>query len=141
MKEIIHYQDTHDLTLECAIELYRAAGRPFAGKPESLHRALLVSHSLFTAWHGSRLVGLGNAISDRSLVVYYPHLLIHPNYQRRGIGSELMRRLTARYENSYHQMLSARDQLLFQAGFRLDPTERTSSDSYRARSPRQHETR
>jgi GNAT superfamily N-acetyltransferase len=31
-------------------------------------------------------VGLGNAISDGALVVYYPHMLVLPEYQGRGIG-------------------------------------------------------
>jgi hypothetical protein len=55
-----------------------------------------------SAWDGERLVGLGNAITDGGLVVYYPHLLVHPDYQRRGIGREIMRQLMARYDG-YHQ--------------------------------------
>src|SRR5258708_993130 len=76
-------------------------------KPDLLRKALLASHSLITAWDGSRLVGLGNAISDGYLVVYYPHMLVLPDYQGRGIGSELMRRLMARYQGFHQHMLVA----------------------------------
>jgi ribosomal protein S18 acetylase RimI-like enzyme len=55
-----------------------------------------------SAWFGKELVGLGNAISDGHLVVYYPHLLVHPEHQRQGIGTELMKRLMAKY-TSFHQ--------------------------------------
>lgn len=103
----IHYSETRDLALESVLALYRACEWSSAQKPELLHKALLASHSLFTAWDGPRLVGLGNAISDGHLVVYYPHLLVLPGYQGRGIGTELMRRLMARYEGFHQHMLVA----------------------------------
>ena len=63
--------------------------------------------SLVTAWDGSKLVGLGNAISDGYLVVYYPHLLVLPDYQRRGIGTRLMQMLMAHYAGFHQHMLTA----------------------------------
>ena len=103
----IRYSDTRDLPLENVLALYRANAWSAAEKPALLHQALLGSHSLVTAWDGPRLVGLGNAISDGCLVVYYPHLLVLPDYQRRGIGAELMRRLLARYDGFHQHILVA----------------------------------
>jgi len=103
----IHYSDTREVGLESILALYRANAWSSAEKPELLHKALLASHSLFTAWDGARLVGLGNAISDGYLVVYYPHLLVLPECQGRGIGTELMGRLRARYEGFHQHMLVA----------------------------------
>src|SRR5688572_24202650 len=62
-----------DLPVESVLALYLANEWSSAQKPDLLHKGLLVSHSLITAWAGSKLVGLGNAISDGYLVVYYPH--------------------------------------------------------------------
>ena len=87
---VIRYRETRELPLESVLALYRANKWSSAEKPELLHPALLASHSLVTAWDGTRLVGLGNAISDGCLVVYYPHLLVLPEYQGRGIGTRLM---------------------------------------------------
>lgn len=101
-KASIVYSETRDIPLEAILKLYSANEWSSANKPNELHDALTNSHSLLTAWDGVRLVGLGNAISDGHLVVYYPHMLVDPEYQRRGIGSELMRRLMAIYE-SFHQ--------------------------------------
>ena len=56
---------------------------------------------------GNPLVGIGNAISDGFLVVYYPHLLVHPEYQGKGIGQHLMEILTQRYKEFHMQMLVA----------------------------------
>src|SRR5436190_20697369 len=96
--DTIRYSDSRDLPMESVLALYRANEWSSAQKPELLHKALLASHSLLTAWDGARLVGLGNAISDGYLVVYYPHLLVLPEYRGRGIGAELMRRLMVRYQ-------------------------------------------
>ncbi|MGF1655872.1 MAG: GNAT family N-acetyltransferase [Verrucomicrobiales bacterium] len=103
----IDYSDTPELEIESVVALYQANGWSSARKPELLHKALVSSHSLITARHGARLVGLGNAISDGHLVVYYPRLLVLPDYQGRGIGTEMMRRLVARYEGFHQQTLFA----------------------------------
>ena len=103
----IRYSDAHDLPLEGVTSLYRANEWSSADRPELLHQALLASHSLVTAWEDSKLIGLGNAISDGHLVVYYPHLLVLPEFQGRGIGTRLMRMLMARYKNFHQHMLVA----------------------------------
>ena len=105
--DAIQYRATLELPLASVLTLYRACGWSSAEKPELLHKALVASHSLFTAWDGTMLVGLGNAISDGYLVVYYPHLLVHPEYQGQGIGTQLMRRLLARYEGFHQHLLIA----------------------------------
>ena len=65
----VQYSETRDLPLEGILALYSANEWSAAQKLELLHKALLASHSLVTAWVGTRLVGLGNAISDGHLVV------------------------------------------------------------------------
>ena len=70
------------------VELYRTVQWSSADKPDALHAGLVASHSLVTAWDEKLLVGLGNAISDGHLVVYFPHLIVRPEYQGKGIGTE-----------------------------------------------------
>jgi GNAT superfamily N-acetyltransferase len=72
-----------------------------------LYKALQHSHSLVSAWLGDKLVGIGNAISDGYLVVYYPHLLVHPEYQGKGIGRKIMDRMQEIYGDIHMQMLTA----------------------------------
>lgn len=103
----ITYKDTRDLPLAGIVSLYRANGWSAAGKPQKLHRALMNSHTLVSAWDGDQLVGLGNALSDGHLVVYYSHLLVLPEYQRRGIGRRLVRELKARYRRFHQHVLLA----------------------------------
>ena len=48
------------------------------------------------AWDGARLVGAVRVLSDGYLFSAVPEILVEPPYQRRGIGSELMRRALER---------------------------------------------
>jgi GNAT superfamily N-acetyltransferase len=103
----IDYSDRKNLPLEEIISLYRSNGWSSSDKPELLYNALQNSHSLISAWTDQRLVGLGNAISDGYLVVYYPHLLVRPEYHGRGIGSEIVKRLKENYQGFHQHMLVA----------------------------------
>lgn len=86
------------------VALYAANNWSSAKKPQELMGALRNSHCVVTARVSNRLVGLGNAISDGYLVVYYPHLLVHPDYHSQGIGKKLIKSLQERY-SSYHQQM------------------------------------
>lgn len=103
----IQFRATRDVPFESVVALYQAVGWSAAEKPEVLCQALANSHSLVTAWDGDKLVGLGNALSDGYLVVYYSHLLVLPAYQGGGIGTRLMRMLMARYEGFHQHVLLA----------------------------------
>ena len=87
---------------EDLFELYTANEWSSAKKLDQLYLAMQNSDSLVVAYHNNQLIGLANAISDGHLVVYFPHMLIHPEYQRRGIGSRLMHVLLEKY-NDFHQ--------------------------------------
>ena len=89
------------------IELYKANGWSSAEKPEKLMPALKNSDALVTARISGKLVGIGNAISDGSLVVYYPHLLVHPDHKGQGIGRAMMALLQQKYASFHQQMLTA----------------------------------
>ncbi len=103
----IRISETRDIKPEEIIALYKANEWSAADKPAELHKALLNSHSLVTAWDGDRLVGLGNAISDGYLVVYYSHLLVHPEYQGKGIGKMIVAEMQQKYGEFHMQMLVA----------------------------------
>jgi len=95
------------ITLNQVLPLYKANFWSAAEKPDELLAALRNSHALITAWDNTRLVGLGNAISDGHLVVYYPHLLVLPHYHGQGIGRKIMDRLQQLYQDFHMQMLTA----------------------------------
>ena len=89
------------------VALYKANGWSSAEKPAVLMPALKNSDALVTARISGKLVGIGNAISDGSLVVYYPHMLVHPDHKGKGIGRAMMEVLQERYASYHQQMLTA----------------------------------
>jgi len=103
----VEYSFSSDFSKDEVIALYEANGWSSAKKPDILLKALNGSHSVVTARLGSRLLGLGNAISDGHLVVYYPHLLVHPDFHRKGIGKGIMNKMKEKYEHFHQQQLTA----------------------------------
>ncbi len=96
-----------DINQTEVIALYKANAWSSAEKPSQLLAALKGSHTLVTARIGDKLVGLGNAISDGHLVVYYPHMLVLPEYQGQSIGKKMMQAMQSVYASFHQQMLTA----------------------------------
>jgi GNAT superfamily N-acetyltransferase len=96
-----------NIPIESILQLYTANKWSSAEKPDLLHKALKNSHCLVSVWNGAILVGLGNAISDGYLVVYFPHLLVHPDYQNMGIGRMIMMKMQEIYGHFHMQMLTS----------------------------------
>lgn len=92
---------------EEVIELYKKNNWSSAKQPELLFKAINNSHNFVTARHNNKLIGLGNSISDGYLVVYFPHLLIHPDFQGKGIGTIIMNKLLKQYTNFHMKILTA----------------------------------
>jgi len=91
-----------EITTAEVLAIYRANEWSSADKPEKLMAALRNSETLVTARQDGTLVGLSNAISDGHLVVYFPHVLVHPDQQGEGIGKQMMKVLMERYDG-FHQ--------------------------------------
>ncbi len=103
----IYYRYDKDLPEDKVISLYSALKWSSAEKPFELMSALSNSHSVVSAWDGDKLIGLGNSLSDGHLVVYYPHLLILPEYQGKGVGKKIVSILKEKYSNFHQQILVA----------------------------------
>ena len=60
---------------------------------EDLHRAMIQSWLIISAYDEDRLIGPGRVISDGVINGYICGLIVHPDYRRKGIGTEIMRKL------------------------------------------------
>lgn len=103
----IVYSNSKDLPEDQVLALYNKLNWSSAKKPKLLIDALKGSHTVISAWIDDQLIGLGNAISDGALVVYYPHLLVDPDYQGRGVGKAIVERMKKRYEQFHQQQIVA----------------------------------
>jgi ribosomal protein S18 acetylase RimI-like enzyme len=76
-------------------------GWPNSPSPERHLEILRGSAAVVLARDSQNVVGFANAISDGVLSAYIPLLEVLPDYQGRGIGSELVRRLIDRLRGLY----------------------------------------
>jgi ribosomal protein S18 acetylase RimI-like enzyme len=90
----IRYSRDAAIDLDSFVELYRSSTlgerRPVDDRATM---ADMLAHGdlLVSAWDGSRLVGLARTLTDWSYVAYLADLAVDVDYQRRGIGVELVR--------------------------------------------------
>jgi GNAT superfamily N-acetyltransferase len=91
----IVYREGNALDLDQVIELYRAstlgARRPVDDRAR-MQRMLELANVVITAWDGDKLVGIARSLSDFAFCTYCSDLAVHLDYQRSGIGKELLRR-------------------------------------------------
>lgn len=78
--------------------LYESVGwTSYLRYPELLPKAYAGSLKAFAAYDGERLVGIIRSVGDGVSILYIQDLLVHPVYQRKGIG----RRLIAEMLNAF----------------------------------------
>lgn len=105
-------------------ELFESVGWLSAKYSARLVKALANSDTVISAWDNNQLIGLINALDDGELTAYAHYLLINPQYQKMGIGTELLSRLKKRYEGYLYLILIAENSDLVafykKAGFELE---------------------
>jgi GNAT superfamily N-acetyltransferase len=91
----ISYRLGNDIPLDTFIELYRASTlglrRPVDDR-DAMAAMLQHANLVVSAWHGDLLVGIARSLTDFLYVAYLSDLAVHQDYQRTGIGIELIRR-------------------------------------------------
>ena len=60
------------------------------------------SSNVFTAWDDEKLVGLVRVLDDQEMLAYVHYVLVHPDYQGRGIASELIKRVKEEYKDFFY---------------------------------------
>lgn len=101
----IHYSQNKEFTAIALQELFTSVAWTSGFYPEKLQVALRNSHTVISAWHQGRLIGLMNALSDGIMTAYFHYLLVHPDYQRQGIGRELVARMLEQYDDTARKVL------------------------------------
>jgi predicted N-acetyltransferase YhbS len=91
---VIEYKTGNNLDLDAVIELYRASTlgerRPVDDR-ERMRKMLQYANLVVTAWDGDLLVGLSRSMTDFAFCTYLSDLAVRLEYQRQGIGKELVR--------------------------------------------------
>lgn len=90
---MIQYRDDATVTADAAIDLYV---RSTLGERRPIHNkatfeAMLKNANLtITAWDEDKLIGISRSLTDFAYVTYLADLAVDQQYQRMGIGKELI---------------------------------------------------
>lgn len=90
---MIQYRDDAHISAEQAIDLYIRSSlgerRPIHNK-ETFEAMLKNANLIITAWDGEKLVGISRTLTDIAYVAYLADLAVDQDYQRAGIGKQLI---------------------------------------------------
>ncbi len=91
----ITYRLGNDLDIDAVIDVYRSSTlgerRPVDDR-ETMGKMLQAANLVVSAWDGENLVGIARSLSDFTFCTYLSDLAVRLEYQRQGVGRELMRR-------------------------------------------------
>ncbi len=89
----ISYRKGNDLDIDQVIQLYQASTlgerRPVENRPV-MEAMIQNANLIITAWDGDTLVGISRSLTDFVYVAYLADLAVHEDYQKNGIGTELI---------------------------------------------------
>lgn len=106
---MIKYTEEKIFTQEQTEALFKSVVWISGNYPKLLHKALINSDMVITAWDGERLVGLVRALDDTEMVAYMHYLLVHPDYQGYGIAKNLLERIKEKYRDFLYIELTPED--------------------------------
>lgn len=87
----IAYREQSTFTQAALEELYGSVGwTAYTDQAQDLVPMLENSLYNISSWDGERLVGLARAVGDGYVIGYIQDILVHPDYQRLGIGRHLL---------------------------------------------------
>ncbi|MGX7031255.1 GNAT family N-acetyltransferase [Vagococcus zengguangii] len=107
---MLTFKTTKDIATADLLSLYTPVGwRSYTSEPEKLTQAIKQSYYVLSAWEDERLVGLIRCISDGLTILYVQDLLVLPDYQNQGLGSQLMQQTFETFKDIRQKVLITSD--------------------------------
>ena len=98
----ITVKETKDLDYEKVVDIFYEV--KFLKNPnkreiykKTIEKAFKNSQYVVSAWDGNKLIGFARVITDGSLFATIWNMLIKPEYQKQGIGKQLIRKRLNKY--------------------------------------------
>lgn len=96
---MIEYIEEKKFTVKQVQELFLSIGWVSGQYPTRLHKALMNSSTVISAWDDDKLVGLIRVLDDSELVAYMHYVLVHPDYQGQGIARNMVELVKEKYKD------------------------------------------
>lgn len=91
---MVTYKLNQAISHEALLKLYDSVGwYAYTIGVEDLTQLLTGARHYVSAWDDDRLVGLIRVVGDGVYIAYIQNILVHPDYQRQGVGQALMRKM------------------------------------------------
>ena len=90
--------------------LYTSLGwTNYTDNPEMLRNAYLNSLKIYGAYVDDKLIGIIRVVGDGYSVIFIQDLLVHPEFQRKGVGTLLLKKVLCEYDSVYQKHLITED--------------------------------
>ena len=109
----IEIKEEREIPFDQLLSLYDSVGWAAYTKKErrsDLKKAVRNSSYVITAWCEGRLIALARGLSDDVSIFYLQDILVSPEFQRRGIGKQLLTRCLERYQHVRARVLLTDDE-------------------------------
>lgn len=93
------YTEEKKFTKEQVQQLFLAVNWVSGKHPERLYKALMNSSTVLTVWDDEKLVGLTRVLDDTEMLAQIHYVLVHPDYQGKGIAGSMIERIKEKYRN------------------------------------------
>jgi ribosomal protein S18 acetylase RimI-like enzyme len=91
MNKAEYKQDWKEIEFASVVDLYNSVGWiAYTNKPGELQRAFENSSYINLAFVDLKLVGVIRTLSDSVSIHYIQDIIVHPDYQRHGVGGGLL---------------------------------------------------
>ncbi len=92
--------------LDEIVNLYRRVGwTNYLERAHILEQAYAGSLCVLGAFESDQLVGIIRAVGDGQTIVFVQDIIVLPEYQRKGIGTKLLKTLMEKYHDVYQMEL------------------------------------
>ena len=90
--------------------LYESLGwTNYTDNPAMLKNAYLNSLKIYGAYVDDKLIGIIRVVGDGYSVIFIQDILVHPEFQRKGVGTLLLNKVLCEYESVYQKHLITED--------------------------------
>lgn len=93
------YTEQKIFTQEQVQKLFLSVNWISGNYPERLYKALMHSSTVLTVWDDKKLVGLTRVLDDTEMLAQVHYVLVHPNYQGKGIACGMIEYIKEKYKN------------------------------------------
>lgn len=96
---MLTYTEEKNFTKEQVQQLFLSVNWVSGNYPERLYKALMNSSTVLTVWDDDRLIGLTRVLDDTEMLAQIHYVLVHPDYQGKGIAGNMIERIKEKYKD------------------------------------------